>query len=103
MRLKEIKVPFPFTDVRKWWYKDEEIDILAINDQTKEILFAECKWQNMRHKDSERVLFDLQEKSKSVEWNIGKRKEFFAIFAKKIEGKEALRRNGFLAWDLEDY
>jgi hypothetical protein len=45
----------------------------------------------------------LKEKSKYVEWNIGKRKEYFAIFAKRIEGKDALRKSGFLVWDLEDY
>jgi hypothetical protein len=40
------------------------------------------------------VLFDLQEKSKHIDWNIEKRKEYYAIFAKSIEGKEALRKSG---------
>jgi hypothetical protein len=103
LRLKEIKLPFSFIEIRKWWHKDKEIDILALNDQTKEILFAECKWQNLSQKDANKVLFDLQEKSKHVDWNIGKRIEHFAIFAKKIDGKPALRKSGFLVWDLEDY
>jgi AAA+ ATPase superfamily predicted ATPase len=42
-------------------------------------------------------------KSKHVEWNNGKRKEHFAIFAKKIEGKDAIRKSGFLVWDMEVY
>ncbi|MCX9014711.1 MAG: ATP-binding protein [Candidatus Methanoperedens sp.] len=97
----------------RWWgaYRDAEtderkvaeIDIVSINEQTKEILFCECKWQNLSRKDAERVLYDLQEKSKRVDWNIGKRKEHFAIFAKRIEGKDALRKSAFLVWDLEDF
>lgn len=97
----------------RWWgaYRDTEtderkvaeIDIVSINEQTKEILFCECKWQNLRQKDAEKLIAALKEKSKYVDWNIGKRKEYFAIFAKRIEGKEALRKSGFLAWDLEDY
>jgi AAA+ ATPase superfamily predicted ATPase len=103
VRIKEIKLPFSFTEVRKWWHKDKEIDFLAINDQSKEILFAECKWQSLCQKEAEKVLSDLKEKSKYVKWNTEKNKEYYAIFAKKIDGKEALRRRGFLVWDLEEY
>jgi AAA+ ATPase superfamily predicted ATPase len=65
---------------------------VALNDVTKEIVFCECKWQNLNYKDAEDVLSDLQEKSKCVDWNSRKRKAYFAIFARKIEGKEALRK-----------
>ena len=75
---------------------------MALNDVTKEIVFCECKWQNLSYKDAEGVLSDLQEKSKCVDWNSRKRKAYFAVFARKIEGKEALRKNGFLVWDMED-
>lgn len=102
-----------FEKTGRWWgaYRDTEtderkvaeIDIVSINEQTKEILFCECKWQNLSQKDAEKLIAALKEKSKYVEWNIGKRKEHFAIFAKRIERKAALRKSGFLAWDLEDY
>ncbi len=104
-------LPAYLTKIGKWYgyYRDEgqrkelEIDIVALDENETGIFFAECKWQNLNNKDAKRVLFDLQEKSKNVDWNIEKRKEYFAIFAKKIEGKVALRKNGFLVWDLEDY
>jgi AAA+ ATPase superfamily predicted ATPase len=104
-------LPAYFTKIGKWYgyYRDEgqrkylEIDIVALDEKETGIFFAECKWQNLSHKDAERVLFDLQEKSKHIDWNIEKRKEYYAIFAKSIEGKEALRKSGFLVWDLEDY
>ncbi len=33
-----------FDEVGSWWYKENEIDIVAIN--TNELLFGECKWTN---------------------------------------------------------
>ena len=104
-------LPAYLTKIGKWYgyYRDKgqrkelEIDIVALDENDTGIFFAECKWLNLNNKDAKRVLFDLQEKSKHVEWNIEKRKEYFAIFAKKIEGKKALRKSGFLVWDLEDY
>lgn len=103
IRTKYVLKQFSFSEIGRWWYGGEEIDIVALNEATKDIVFAECKWQNLSQKDAKRVLFDLQEKSKHVEWNLEKRKEYFAIFAKKIEGKDTLRKSGFLVWDMEDY
>jgi hypothetical protein len=42
------KQPFPFAKMGKWWSKANEIDLVALNKQTKEILFAECKWQDKK-------------------------------------------------------
>lgn len=104
-------LPAYFVKIGTWYgfYRDEgqrkevEIDIVALDEKETGILFAECKWQNLRQREAEQVLSDLKEKSKYVDWNIGKRKEHFAIFAKKIEGKEAIKKSGFLVWDLDDY
>lgn len=103
IRTKYALNQFSFSEIGRWWHDGEEIDIIALNDASKDIVFVECKWQNLSHKDAKQVLFDLQEKSKHVEWNPGKRKEHFAVFAKKIEGKEHLRKKGFIIWDFEDY
>jgi len=37
-----------FTKWGKWWHKEEEIDIVALNENTGDILFCECKWQNKK-------------------------------------------------------
>ena len=103
IRTKYVLKQFSFSEIGRWWHGGEEIDIIALNEATKDIVFIECKWQNLSQKEAKRVLFELQEKSKHVEWNLEKRKDHFAIFAKKIEGKDALRKSGFLVWDLEDY
>jgi len=104
-------LPAYFTKIGKWYgyYRDDgqrkelEIDIVALDEKETGILFAECKWQNLSRKDAEKLIIALKEKTGYVDWNINKRKEYFAIFAKKIEGKAALRKSGFLVWDLEDY
>jgi len=84
---------FPFTKIGKWWYKDKEIDLVSLNEKTKEILFGECKWKNKVN--AEKICRELIEKSQYVEWNNEDRKESFAIFAKsfskkikKFEGKK---------------
>ena len=74
---------FPFTKLGKWWHKDREIDILALNEQTKEILFCECKWQP--RVNAKKVCKELAEKAQHVQWNNEERKEYFAIFAKSFK------------------
>ena len=41
-------------------------------------------------------------KSDFVDWNNGKRKEYFGIVARKIEGKDQLKKSGFFVFDLDD-
>ncbi|GFO98158.1 ATPase [groundwater metagenome] len=73
---------FPGAKTGRWWYKENEIDIVALNDTTKEILFCECKWQD--EVNAKKVLAQLEEKTKCVLWNIDNRKEYYAIFAKSF-------------------
>jgi len=102
---KEI-VPFIFSNfikIGKWWHKDKEIDIVALNEKDKEILFAECKWQD--NVDAKKIVDELKEKSQYVEWNNDKRKESFAVFAKsfskKIKEFEGKKVHCFDIKDLE--
>ncbi len=87
---------FRLTKIGSWWHKDKEMDIIALNDQTKEVLFAECKWQN--GVDARKVLDDLTERAKTVK--LAKRKEVYAIFAKSF--KEKFKERNVLLFDLKD-
>ena len=80
----------------RWWHKDKEMDIVALNDSGKEILFAECKWQE--GVDAEAILEELKEKANLVEWHSMDRKENFAIFVKSFKK----RTDGALLFDLKD-
>lgn len=80
---------FPITKIGRWWgsnrekSKDktqEEIDVIALNENTKDILFAECKWSN--HKTGVETLKNLQRKAQYVEWHDNQRKEHYALFSK---------------------
>ncbi len=93
-------LPFVFERIGAWWRGDSEIDIVALNEKTKEILFAEVKWADLNEKDVSALLFSLKEKAALVEWNQGKRKEHYAIIAKKLHSKKG--GDAFLL-DLEDF
>ena len=101
--IKERERIFGFSKIGRWWHKDKEIDIVALSDATKEILFVECKWRNLTCWQAEKILDDLSEKAKSVQWDSDSRKEYFGIVAKKIEGKDDLRGKGFVAFDIDDF
>jgi len=81
-------LPFHFTKIGTWWghfredgvRKEIEIDIVALNEDTRDILFAECKWQNKMVGIN--TYHNLMEKSLRVEWHLDKRKEYFALFSK---------------------
>lgn len=89
---------FNYEKVGKWWHKDNEIDIIALNEKEKKILFAECKWRD--NINAEKVLGKLKEKSKLVNWNNNKRKEYFALFAKSF--KKKIKQKNLFLFDLED-
>ena len=93
--------PFAFTKIGKWWFKDKEIDIVALNDQKKEILFAECKWQS--NVNAERIVKDLAEKAKFVQWFNNERKESFAVFAKSFKKRlNSFEGKPVYCFDLKD-
>jgi len=94
------EMPFSFTRLGRWWYKDKEIDLVALGDD--EIGFFEVKWSDLKLNEARRVLGELKEKTKFVYWNKEKRKEHLCIIAKKINGKEKLREEGFLCYDFRD-
>jgi len=85
--------PFPISRAGKWWghylengkKKELEIDIVALNEQTHEILFCECKWQN--NVNSEIIFKELKEKVKFVNWNNEDRKEYYAVAARSFSKK----------------
>ncbi|MEK6858268.1 MAG: ATP-binding protein [Nanoarchaeota archaeon] len=107
------KLPIYFNKVGTWWghtrilsdsgseRKELEIDIVCLDENKQEALFTECKWSNINYGEAKKVLEALKEKSKFVDWT--RKKEYFCIVAKEIKDKKKLRKEGFLAFDLEDF
>lgn len=78
--LKNSEIGRRFDYFGRWWNKRMEIDIVAYNNGTKEILFGEVKWT--RRQVGVNVYYDLKAKTNAVEWNVGKRKEHLVLFSK---------------------
>ena len=73
-----IKTNFQY--VGRWWDKNDEIDLVGIDSETKEIIFGECKWSNK--KVGTNIFIELEGKAQKVEWNNGQREENFILFSK---------------------
>jgi AAA+ ATPase superfamily predicted ATPase len=74
------EIGFEILKIGKWWNSDTEIDIVAINDDTKDIIFGECKYT--KNKVGVDVFYNLIEKSKKVDWNLKNRRAKYVIFSK---------------------
>ncbi len=74
------KLPVEFDTYGRWWDKNEEIDLIAINNQTNEISFAEAKWSNKPVGTN--IYEDLKRKAQKVEWGKKDRREYFTLFSK---------------------
>jgi hypothetical protein len=87
--------------IGRWWYGEEEIDIVGYDDRSATIFFGECKWAVLTRKESRKILSSLKKKSSHVRHS-RYTEEKFLLVARKIEGKEALRKEGYVVLDLDD-
>lgn len=71
---------FPLEKIGRWWDKQEEIDIVGLNERDKKIIFGEVKWSD-KLMDVD-VFYKLKDKSKLVNWQNKERKEYFIFFNK---------------------
>ena len=73
------QIPFHFSKIGRYWDKNIEIDVVAINEEENTILFGECKyWTKCVTAD---VFYSLIEKAKKVSWSNSERKELYVIFS----------------------
>ncbi len=78
-----------------------DIDILALNEHTKQILFAECKWQD--NVNALKICKELANKASYVDWHNEQRREYFAIFAKSFSKKiDEYKGRKVFCYDLND-
>jgi uncharacterized protein len=72
---------FPFSAVGRWWDKNEEIDLVAVNPALNSILFCEVKWS--KKPVGVDIYEALRTKAKLITWGKTDRKEFYCLFSKK--------------------
>ncbi len=99
--VEEEHFPVKCSKIGKWWYREEEIDLVGLDEGKKEILFGECKWS--RQPIGVHVLKDLEEKARKVQWKRDRREEWYALFSKSGFRPELkkLNRRDLLLFDLE--
>ncbi len=107
---KRGKTGFVIEKVGRWWgttnAKEKganpiEIDVVALNENTREILFGEAEWKN--RKMDIRDYAQLKDKAKAVEWHSGIRKEHYALFSRSgftEDLKRLAEREGVQLFDL---
>lgn len=72
-------LPCHFSKIGRYWDKNTEIDVVALNEEEGVILFGECKyWSGQVDVD---VFYRLQEKARRVPWHKDNRKELYCIFS----------------------
>ncbi|MEM3404506.1 MAG: ATP-binding protein [Nitrososphaeria archaeon] len=95
-------LPISPKTVGKWWFKDQEVDAIVLDEAQPSSIFFEVKWSNIRKNEAERIIQDLKQKAQIFKWKKEERKEFFGLFAKKVEGREELSSEGYTILELKD-
>ncbi|MHA1770024.1 MAG: ATP-binding protein [Candidatus Thorarchaeota archaeon] len=102
LKLNKAKIlPFRFYKIGRWWYKDQEIDIVALNEHEKIALFLEVKWSDLDATVAKEILTKLEDKSQFVgldDW-----RKYYGIIAKKIDKVEKLNEEKWIVFALKDF
>ena len=69
-----------FNIIGRWWKKEKEIDIIAINEKEKHVYFVECKYTDKPV--TRKTLINLIRKSEEFEWKKHERQETYILFSK---------------------
>ena len=78
-----------FSAMGKWWNRNEEIDIVALDEEKSTAWFGECKWSI--NKVGIDIYRALKEKAARVEWRNEKRQDKFILFSRSGFTNEMLK------------
>jgi len=85
-----------------WWYKEDEIDLVAVNDDESSVVFGECKWGDVSRAEAKKILVRLKSKAKMVRAGNYRHRKYALFCAGTVEGKVLLRDDGYLVYDGAD-
>lgn len=92
-------LPIDVEKIGKWWRKDTEIDLLSLERKGKRALAVEAKWTELGYQEAKRLLSELAAKAQQIH---DVKECIVGIIAKKIQNKEKIRNEGFIAIDIQD-
>ncbi len=92
----------PYSEVGRWWYGEEEIDIVGLAPNDDRVLLAECKWTT--DPVGEDLVESLRRKAEHVRWGPPDRDEQFALFSKNgfVDGLEAQLDDSWSLFSVAD-
>ncbi len=97
-RIKSGKMEIDADVVGRWQYEEKEIDIVTYSSRERRGILFEVKWKELSYNDARSIISNLIERGNQIRIE---RKEY-GIIAKKILDKGRLRKEGYIALDLED-
>ena len=97
-KIKSGEIRIDAETIGKWQYGEEEIDLVVYSSRERMGIFFEVKWRELSYNDARNILSRLIGKSHLARAE----KKKYGVIAKKLSGKEKLRKEGFIAVDLDD-
>lgn len=77
---REGKLPFRFERIGSWWERNEEVDVVAYNNHSRNFLFGECKWRNKPIGIN--ILADLKRKAEIIKKHTAVADEHYVLLSK---------------------
>jgi AAA+ ATPase superfamily predicted ATPase len=92
----------PYSEIGRWWYGEDEIDIVGLAPDADRILFGECKWTSAPVGHT--LVAQLREKAERVRWGPDSRAEEFALFSKSgfVDGLADDVDDNWSLYDLDE-
>jgi len=95
-------LPIHPESVGRWWFRDQEIDAIALDESQASAAFFEAKWSSLNEGDARRILQMLERKAEDFRWRKEERKEYLGLIARRVSGREELSNQGYLIFELKD-
>jgi Predicted ATPase (AAA+ superfamily) len=73
--------PVSCARVGRWWYDQQEIDVVGVDPKTTTLLVGECKWTT--EPVGRGLLADLESTATDVRWKNGERTVEYALFSRQ--------------------
>ncbi|MBQ9989408.1 MAG: ATP-binding protein [Lachnospiraceae bacterium] len=71
--------PFYFTKIGRWWDKENEIDIVALDPDGNNLILGECKY--WKEPVGITIFQELEKKAENVNWQKNNRQVWYVIFS----------------------
>ena len=93
------ELPLRITKLGSWWYRGEEVDLVALDERGRKALFAEVKWGELSEREVSRLLAELERKAERT--GLNGYEKFYGVIAKRASGPKA-EGGAARVWDLRD-